>query len=190
MPSLLRETPSQSNSAAEKALPQCETGEGTFKVVRRSLGGAILQEVSAMHSLRALLLAAGAGVLLAGAPALAATETYTAEMTAAKEVPPNNSTGTGAVQATYDTDTKMLTWTITYSGLSGDATAAHFHGPAAEGATAGPAVPIEGSLTSPIEGNATLTDQQAQDLQGGMWYFNIHTAQNPGGEIRGQLTKQ
>ena len=37
---------------------------------------------------------------------------------------------------------------------------------------------------------ATLTDAQIADLVAGKWYFNIHTAANPGGEVRGQVTKQ
>jgi hypothetical protein len=82
----------------------------------------------------------------------------------------------------------MLTWTIVYSGLTGAATAAHFHGPAKPGKNAAPVVPLTGALDSPIKASATLTDAQAKDLLAGLWYINIHTAANPGGEIRGQLT--
>jgi CHRD domain-containing protein len=133
----------------------------------------------------AVLLAAGA--LFAVAPAYAEVVNMTAELNAASEVPPTDSAGTGTLEATYDTDSKALTWTVTYEGLTGDATAAHFHGPADVGANAPPVVPIEGSLASPIKGTATLTDEQAGQLQGGMWYFNVHTAKFPDGEIRGQV---
>ncbi len=119
--------------------------------------------------------------------ALAAKMTYSATLNAASEVPPKESDGTGIVQVEYDTETKAMTYTVNYSGLTGPATAAHFHGPAAAGVNAGVAVPVKGALLSPIEGSATLTDEQAKDLQAGQWYFNIHTAANPGGEIRGQL---
>jgi hypothetical protein len=104
-------------------------------------------------------------------------------------VPPTDSTATGKVEATFDTETKVFTWTVTYDGLTGAATSAHFHGPAKEGENAGPVVPIEGDLASPLNGNATLDDQQATDLQGGLLYFNIHTEKFPDGEIRGQVVK-
>jgi hypothetical protein len=135
----------------------------------------------------ASVLAGVALAALAAAPASAEMINYNVPLTGAAEVPPNDSAGTGTVQATFDTDTKVFTWTIEYSGLTGDATAAHFHGPAAPDANAGPVIPIEGNLASPISGTATLTDAQAAELQGGMWYFNVHTAQFPDGELRGQL---
>lgn len=127
-----------------------------------------------------------AAMLLAG-PAFAETLNMTAELTGTAEVPANESTGTGTLEATYDTETMLFTWTVNYDGLTGDATAAHFHGPAAADATAGPVIPIEGDLASPIEGSATLTEEQATQLQDGMWYFNVHTAEYPDGEIRGQV---
>ena len=88
----------------------------------------------------------------------------------------------------YDTASKKLTWKGNYSGLSGPATMAHFHGPAEPGKNAGVAVPITPS-TSPFENSANLTDAQAADLLAGRWYVNVHTAAHPGGEIRGQLVK-
>jgi CHRD domain len=97
------------------------------------------------------------------------------------------SAGKGAATASLDTTTKMLTWAVDYSGLSGPATAAHMHGPADPGANAGVVVPFTGSLSSPIKGSATLTDAQIAQLEAGKWYVNIHTDANKGGEIRGQL---
>lgn len=128
--------------------------------------------------------------LLVAAPAFAETVAYPGMLNGASEVPANATTGTGNADAKYDTVTKTLSWTITYSGLTGPATAAHFHGPAAAGANAAPVVPISGSLASPITGNAVLTDAQAADLAAGKWYFNIHTDANKGGEIRGQVMKK
>ena len=140
--------------------------------------------------LRTPIAAAAALVLLmAASPAYAEMIDFAATLSGAEGVPPNQEAGTGKLEATFDTESKVFKWTITYEGLSGDATAAHFHGPADPGANAGPVVPIEGDLASPIEGEATLDDAQAADLQAGKWYFNIHTAKYPDGELRGQVTQ-
>ena len=82
------------------------------------------------------------------------------------EVPPNTSAGTGTADIDYDAASKKLSWKLTYSGLTGPATAAHFHGPAEAGKNAGVAVAIPNATTSPVEGSATLTDAQAADLDG------------------------
>ena len=119
----------------------------------------------------------------------ASAEKLKATLDAKSEVPANASTATGTADIDYDAATKKLSWKVTYSGLTGPATAAHFHGPAEAGKNAGVMVPIPGIATSPAEGSATLTDAQASDLQAGKLYVNIHTAANPGGEIRGQVTK-
>ena len=139
--------------------------------------------------LRATLTAfACAGAIATATPSMAAMVAFKANMNAASEVPPNDSKGTGEVTATYNTDTKMLTWKGTYKDLSGPATAAHFHGPAEPGKNAGVAIPIVPN-TSPLAGSAELKPEQAADLMAGKWYVNVHTAANKGGEIRGQLTK-
>src|SRR5229473_2827332 len=57
------------------------------------------------------------------------------------------------------------------------------------GTDAGVKVPIPNATSSPAEGSAILTDEQAADLTAGKYYINVHTAANPGGEIRGQVTK-
>ena len=56
----------------------------------------------------------------------------------AQEVPPVNTTGTGTLSGTYDPATKSLIYTVTWTGISGEATVAHFHGPAAPGESAPP----------------------------------------------------
>jgi hypothetical protein len=119
--------------------------------------------------------------------ASAAMMDFHATMDGKAEVPPNASTGSGDVLATLDTSSKKLSYTITYMGMSGPATAAHFHGPAAAGANAGVAVPIGTNPTSPMTGSITLTDAQMADLEAGKWYANVHTPDNKGGEIRGQM---
>jgi hypothetical protein len=132
------------------------------------------------------MLALGTTVAFAG-PAFA--EKMKATLDGKSEVPPNASAGTGTADIDYDAATKKLSWKLSYSGLTGPATAAHFHGPAEPGKNAGVAVAIPNATTSPTEGSATLTDAQAADLMAGKYYVNVHTAANPGGEIRGQVTK-
>ena len=132
-------------------------------------------------------LALGAAVAFAGSAVAA--DKLKATLDGKSEVPPNTSAAKGSADLEWDAASKKLSWKITYSGLSGPATAAHFHGPAAAGANAGVAVPIPNATSSPVEGSATLTDAQAADLAGGKYYINIHTAANPGGEIRGQVMK-
>ena len=131
-------------------------------------------------------LALGTAIAFAG-PAFA--EKMKATLNGASEVPPTTSAGKGSADIDYDAASKKLTWKLTYSGLSGPATAAHFHGPAEAGKNAGVAVAIPGATASPAEGSATLTDAQAADLMAGKYYVNVHTAANPAGEIRGQVTK-
>jgi hypothetical protein len=132
-----------------------------------------------------------AAALAVASPAMAAMVNFKADLKAANEVPPTDSKGTGALTATYDTTSKKLTWKGTYSGLTGPATAAHFHGdnPPSPPAANSPVVVPAPAPASPFEGSATLTDEQAATLTAGKWYFNIHTAANKGGEIRGQVTK-
>jgi hypothetical protein len=97
---------------------------------------------------------------------------------------PNGAKGT--VTAELEASEKAFAYRATYSGLSGPATAAHFHGPADPGKDAPPVVTVPG-VKLPIGGSVRLTDQEIADLEAGKWYFNVHTAANPGGEIRGQL---
>jgi hypothetical protein len=126
--------------------------------------------------------------LATASPAFAEMVKMKATLDAAQEVPPNDSAGKGTADVTFDTDTKKLDWTLDYSGLTGDATGAHFHGPADPGANADVAVPID-DPKSGAKGSATLTDAQATDLMAGKYYINVHTAAHAGGEIRGQVEK-
>ena len=130
-----------------------------------------------------------AAFLSTASSAYAEMVTFKANMASAQEVPANDSKGKGTADLTYDTASKNLTWTITFDGLTGPATVAHFHGPAEPGTNAGVALLIGQNPTSPAKGSAMLTDAQAADLMAGRWYVNVHTAANRGGEIRGQVTK-
>lgn len=138
-----------------------------------------------MKLLRTLL--AVTAFSLVSLSAQAVTVQLKADLKTSSEVPPHAGKGDGVLKATYDTDTKQLQYHVTFAGLSGPATMAHFHGPAPVGENAKVQVPMSNPVTSPIDGSATLSDAQASDLLGGRWYFNVHTAKNPGGEIRGQV---
>jgi CHRD domain len=121
-------------------------------------------------------------------PSFAANVNLKADLKASNEVPPADSKGSGSVTATYDTASKKLSWKGTVSGLSGPATAAHFHA-GESGKNGGVVVPIAGADKGSFEGSATLTDEQAADLMAGKWYVNVHTAANKAGEVRGQVMK-
>jgi hypothetical protein len=123
-------------------------------------------------------------LMMVSAPAFSETMTFKADLKGSSEVPATDSAATGSADVTLDTDTKKLSWTVTSTGLSGEATAAHFHGPAAPDANAGPVVDISAALA---KGSADINDQQLADLQAGKWYINIHTEKFPDGEIRGQV---
>ncbi len=145
-----------------------------------------------MMTIRSVLTCAvvSASVLLAACStpmqAMSSKVVFSGNLSASQEVPPNASTGSGTFKATFDTATRLLSWTIAYSGTTGPVTAGHFHGPALAGQNAGVALPLTGSLESPIQGTATLTPEQAADFMAGRWYLNLHTAANKGGEIRVQ----
>ena len=113
-----------------------------------------------------------------------------ATLSGAAEVPPNASAGMGQLQAEFDKASRTLRYTLRYSGLSGPVKAGHFHGPAEAGKNAGVALGINNAGDSPVQGSAVLTPEQAADLLAGKWYINLHTAANPGGELRGQVTPE
>jgi len=148
--------------------------------------GAILREDTMKTT---TFLIAGIALLTGFAGAAQAEKiTLKADLKGSNEVPPNASPASGKAEATLDTETKVLSWKVTYADLTGPAMGAHFHGPSEAGKNAGIALPFK-TVQSPIEGTATLTDNQMADLLAGKWYANIHTGANPGGELRGQMMK-
>ena len=134
--------------------------------------------------------------LIALAPmAYASTIAFKADLSGGGEAPPNDSVGKGQVSATLNTDTKTLTWSVIYSGVTGAPIGAHFHGPVAyHGLTSEENAPLQvgtpGSLASPFKGSTTIDDTQMKDLKDGRWYFNLHTPKFPAGEIRGPVVRQ
>jgi hypothetical protein len=140
-------------------------------------------------SRRALIFAVSLTGLAWVGLAQAKSETFSVPLSGAQQVPPLQSAGTGTANITWDTATRGVSWSITYSGTSSPVTMAHFH-LGAKGKNG----PVEIWLTkrgspvaSPIEGNATLTPEQAKEFEAGDFYINVHTVAHPAGELRGQV---
>lgn len=114
---------------------------------------------------------------------------YTAHLTGAQEVPPNQSEGFGDGNVTLSPDETQILAALTFQNLSNIATAAHIHGPAFPGVNAPVIFPFSGitgtngSYTMVFSVNPT----QVTQLRSGQWYFNVHSSTYPGGEIRGQI---
>jgi len=104
---------------------------------------------------------------------------------------PVTTNASGTITGTYSKEDKMLHYTINWTGLSGAPLAMHFHGPASPDSAAGVAKPITGfpvAVDGSVSGMEMLTAEQEAQLLGGLWYYNIHTDANKGGEIRGNIT--
>jgi CHRD domain len=113
-----------------------------------------------------------------------------ATLSAGQEVPPNASTATGRGMIVFDSATRAIL--IAYATHSVSlANAAHIHtgAPAAVGA---PIVTLaaDGTTIYFAQPGATLTLQDATDLNAGNTYFNVHSPAYPNGEIRGQIVVQ
>lgn len=124
-------------------------------------------------------------------------------LTGDQVVPASNSTAGGSIKGTYDRKEKLFTYTLTWTGLSGNITAAHIHGVADRGFVAIPVAPLAaypngivqtitgftngtaGSFTGNLYVDGTVVKEH--DLLAGKFYVDLHTAANPGGEIRGQI---
>ena len=140
--------------------------------------------------MRGYILAFAAVAALAAGAARAEVKHFTAKLDGAAETPATDSKGKGMAAVSLDTATKKLEWTVTYSGLSGPATMAHFHGPAAQGKNGPPVIwlsPKGSPVQTPVKGEATLTPEQAEQFSAGEWYINVHTQDHQAGEIRGQV---
>lgn len=134
-------------------------------------------------------------LLLVGSavPTGAQTFTFTAVLNSGQEPPPNtnDSNAFGVAFVTFNTSTGELCFSISYRGLTSDETNAHFHAPNPPGMNAGVIVqlPTPGSPKNGCE-TPDLTEELRRQLFQGLWYINIHTKNNTGGEIRGQVLQQ
>lgn len=106
-----------------------------------------------------------------------------------QEVPATNSTGSGVVIVKYDMATKTVKLYGDYAGLTAAITASHIH--REQPGVSGPVVlPLQntGDTTGTLSGTGTLTKPQEDSLLAGNMYANVHTSNNPNGELRAQLT--
>lgn len=117
-------------------------------------------------------------------------------LNANQEVPANNSTASGTAEVTYNKDTKMLTYTLKWKGLTDKPTMAHIHGTAPRGTNAGVKHDLTNVLKKETSGSFTdsvrigASDIVEDSLLSGFYYFNIHTPAHPAGEIRAQIEFQ
>jgi CHRD domain-containing protein len=151
-----------------------------------------------MGKLLTLLLATTAAFVVT-AVALAAADagkySYKATMSAAQEVPKPAGAKAGAggvftATATEHAKNSTLAWKLTFSKLSGPASAAHIH-LGAKGKAGNVLVPLCAAPAKPcmsgMTGKLTVKKDIADALERGKTYVNVHTAKNPAGEIRGQV---
>ncbi len=140
-------------------------------------------------SRRAILALTGLACVGWVGSATAATVSFKVPLSGAEQVPPVSTAGKGSADLTWDPSTRVVSWDITHSGLTGPVTMAHFHN-GSEGKN-GPVViwltKKNTEAMGAIKGKATLTPEQEQQFEAGDWYINVHTKDHPAGEIRGQV---
>ena len=121
--------------------------------------------------------------------AFGTTYNLSATLNGSQETPPNASLATGSMSGTYDDVTNQLSYNITYTNLQGNLNNAHFHGPAAAGASASPksGISFTANMSGSMSGTITVLQDDEADMLNGLWYINLHTTAFGGGEIRGQM---
>lgn len=129
------------------------------------------------------------GALLAATSASGEILHFQAKLSPSSETPASQRRAAGLAELTLDTESKILTWRGTYSGLSGPLIGAHFKAPPEPGALAGATVPLAPPLTNPVVSSTRLNDIQIGDLRAGLWSVNLLTTKNPHGELKGDLER-
>jgi hypothetical protein len=129
-----------------------------------------------------------------GAPDYAGTEgppiRFRADLSSDEQSAPTESPGTGIAEFVLDRPTQTFQWTITFSGLTSDAVAAHVHGPQTPGGNAGVLFNLApDGVKSPLKGSVDLNDGELEYLLTGRMYVNIHSTKYPAGELRGQIMR-
>jgi hypothetical protein len=135
---------------------------------------------------------------------------YNAPLRGVNERPnPVTTNALGSFTATLDPATNVLSYTLTWEGLSSISNNAHIHGPtpATGNGTAGVLIDFNAggrTLTHGTSGTATGTidlnlvtanaavsgDSLKKLLEAGRAYVNVHSTTNPGGEILGLITRR
>jgi CHRD domain len=112
---------------------------------------------------------------------------FMAMLSGAEEVPAVTTTASGMFDGVFNKNTKILTYTITYSGIT--PVAWHIH-KAVKGTNGGVSFNLGTAFSTPYKNSTiALTPEQEADLMAGGFYVNVHSAKNTSGEIRGQLLK-
>jgi hypothetical protein len=112
-------------------------------------------------------------------------DTYIALLSAAQALPGCTSSALGNAIVTVQDDEFCIK--LSYSGLSASETKAHVHGPAAVG-DSGPLIfALDTPSTQKMQCFDLTSEEDYDDLDDGLWYFNVHSAECPDGEIRGQI---
>jgi hypothetical protein len=116
-------------------------------------------------------------------------ETFIANLSSSQEVPSNSSTATGYGRVFLDENAGTISFTVSFSGLSGNQVGAHIHAPAGIGANGGVIINlgVAGGTSNTITGSSPITAGQIAQMRAHQTYINIHSDSFPGGEIRGQL---
>lgn len=134
---------------------------------------------------------AAGGLLLAGLGLGAAgggPAKLTAKLDSKQEIPAAKGAAGASGLFTATLSGRTVSWRLTFSGLSGPATGGHVH--LGKRGTAGPvAIPLCGPCASGARGKTVVSSKVAAALLSGAAYANVHTAKNPGGEIRGQVSR-
>ena len=107
-----------------------------------------------------------------------------ATLSGANENPPVSTNATGKFVGTLNQETRLLKFTLTFSGIT--PSAGHIHS-GAVGVNGPIIIPFPLLTTSPYSYEVVLTTAQVDLLKTNMLYTNLHTPVNPAGEIRGQL---
>ena len=131
------------------------------------------------------LVVAGAGMALAVVAGAVLADEVKVTLQGSQEVPPvkTSATGSGTIMINAD---KSVSGSVTTTGVTG--TMAHIH-LAATGKNGPVIIPLtkSGNNGWSVPAGAKLTDDQYKAYKAGDLYVNVHSAENKGGEIRGQL---